>query len=157
MLAGAVANGGRPPRLMRSAGHRDSNSSMGAGSEEDPDGACPQAGKEAAQPGMDAFSEGLGQRTIPGLMGQRRKVRNSNQSKYNVNDSTDQLRKASSPSSAEESEALRPVVPGKFQPWSSPFLAPRALAIYNFCFQFQYLVLSKFKVRAEGIRIHQKV
>ncbi len=98
---------------MRSAGRRDSNSSMHAGSEEDPDGACARMRKEAAQPGVDACSDGLGQCKIPALMAQRRKVRNSHQSKLSIDDLTDQLKKASSPSSAEESEAVRPV-PGKF-------------------------------------------
>jgi hypothetical protein len=124
MLAGAVADGGRPPRLMRSAGRRDSSGCMGAGSEEDPDSACARMRKEAVQPGVDACSDGLGQRTIPALMAQRRKVRNSHQSNSGINDSTDQLRKASSPSSAEELEALRPAAQGKFYALILSFFFP---------------------------------
>ncbi len=114
MLAGAVADGGRPPRLIRSAVHRNSSNSMGSGFEEDPDGMCARMRMEVAQPGVDACSDGLGQRTIPALMAQRRKVRNSHQSKSSIDDSTGQLKKSPSPSSADEVEAIRPVAQGKF-------------------------------------------
>ncbi len=114
MLAGAVSDGGQPPRLMRSAGCRHSNGGMGACSEEDADGACAPMRDDGTQLGADALPDVLGQRTIPALMGQRRKVRNSYRPKSKNNDLTDQLMKASSPSSVNEIEAFRPV-PGNLR------------------------------------------